>query len=85
MASYRPLASSPHSHHRSTSSLPPFSVVPTSAPAMKTGWDGRSGGFRFPAAAVGEEVETFALGDMEDDEAREDSGFGAGEEADRKG
>jgi hypothetical protein len=34
---------------------------------------------------VGEELETFALGDMEDEEAREDSGFGDGEEADGKG
>ncbi|KAK4333100.1 CNNM transmembrane domain-containing protein [Rhodotorula toruloides] len=90
-ASYRPLASSPNSHHRTTSSLSRFSVVPTppgSAPAKRAGWDGRGGGFKFPTpdgSPVGEEVETFALGDMDDEEGREDSGFGDGDELSGKG
>ncbi|BGP22532.1 cell agglutination protein Mam3 [Rhodotorula toruloides] len=84
-ASYRPLASSPHSHHRTTSSVSRSPVVP--AP-RKTGWDGRGGGFKFPTpggSPVGEEVDTFALGDVDDEEARDDSGFGDGEEVGGKG
>lgn len=73
------------------SSLSRFSVVPTpagTAPARKTGWDGRGGGFKFPTpdgSPVGEEVETFALGDVDDEEGREDSGFGDGDELSGKG